>query len=445
MEPWEQFRVELTVLRDAGDYVLNGVVMKGRRRGSGVEVAHHHRGSAHGNDGHRRANPLETLSARLPLLAQSSSAGPVANAERLLPSPGITDQPQKDSPTSLAAAQNWLKGGGFSCMDPFASPKAAPDDRRASHVAALDFHPGWCDGGTGALGRQRAGRDRRARAGITHERHGLLRQGRDRHLPGRQAAGGHRRRCRAGLGACADRRHPAQQRTDEPHGERARGRDWDRCELVRAYPCDLRLCAAGPRAGLGDERHQLLQQVAPGELSERQAPARHRRRHQFPERPGAARGHNADSRPCKRHGQGDRGPKRQLRNLEPDRLRDLRQPDRRPRAGLPHKSAQLEQLEGRGCALPRRQAGGRHRRRHQHPQRPDHPRRGLSLSGPQHHRDGRLGGRTPSAPTAPSGPRPVAGLPNRFFPRKRRRGARPASRSPAPATRSHRPREGGRW
>jgi ketosteroid isomerase-like protein len=39
MEPWEEFQVGPTEFLDAGDYVFNGVALKGRGRGSGVEVA----------------------------------------------------------------------------------------------------------------------------------------------------------------------------------------------------------------------------------------------------------------------------------------------------------------------------------------------------------------------------------------------------------------------
>ncbi len=38
MEPWEQFHVGPTDLRPSGDSVFNGVDMKGRGRGSGVET-----------------------------------------------------------------------------------------------------------------------------------------------------------------------------------------------------------------------------------------------------------------------------------------------------------------------------------------------------------------------------------------------------------------------
>ncbi|MDQ3729064.1 MAG: nuclear transport factor 2 family protein [Actinomycetota bacterium] len=38
MEPWEQFQVAPTDLRSCGDSVFNGVDMKGRGRGSGVET-----------------------------------------------------------------------------------------------------------------------------------------------------------------------------------------------------------------------------------------------------------------------------------------------------------------------------------------------------------------------------------------------------------------------
>ena len=38
MEPWEEFHVRPTEFLDKDDYVFNGVVMKGRGRGSGVET-----------------------------------------------------------------------------------------------------------------------------------------------------------------------------------------------------------------------------------------------------------------------------------------------------------------------------------------------------------------------------------------------------------------------
>ena len=39
LEPWEEFEVGSTEFKDAGDYVFNGATLRGRGRGSGVEVA----------------------------------------------------------------------------------------------------------------------------------------------------------------------------------------------------------------------------------------------------------------------------------------------------------------------------------------------------------------------------------------------------------------------
>jgi ketosteroid isomerase-like protein len=38
MEPWDEFHVRPTEFRDVGDCVLNGAAMRGRGRGSGIEV-----------------------------------------------------------------------------------------------------------------------------------------------------------------------------------------------------------------------------------------------------------------------------------------------------------------------------------------------------------------------------------------------------------------------
>ncbi len=38
MEPWDEFQIEPTEFRERDDYVFNGVAMKARGRGSGVET-----------------------------------------------------------------------------------------------------------------------------------------------------------------------------------------------------------------------------------------------------------------------------------------------------------------------------------------------------------------------------------------------------------------------